>query len=142
MIGLDTNVLVRLLTRDDEEQAEKARALLDRHADEDGALFVSDVVLVELVWTLERSYGLAKQEIARTVMALADNATLGFESRGGGAVRTPPLRSAAPQKIPMPDRERPDVPGNRWVLLRRGRAGTIAPLFRRPGRPCVCLDSP
>lgn len=81
MIGLDTNVLVRLLARDDEEQAEKARALLDRHADEDGALFVADVVLVELVWTLERSYGLAKQEIARTVTALADNATLGFESR-------------------------------------------------------------
>ncbi|MFP5305277.1 MAG: PIN domain-containing protein [Gammaproteobacteria bacterium] len=81
MIGLDTNVLVRLLTRDDEEQAEKARALLDRHADEDGALFVSDVVLAELVWTLERSYALPKQDIARTVMALADNATLGFESR-------------------------------------------------------------
>lgn len=97
MIGLDTNVLVRLLTRDDEEQAEKARALLDRHADEDGALFVSDVVLVELVWTLERSYGLAKQEIARTVMALADNATLGFESRGGGggAHAAPTLRRAA-----------------------------------------------
>lgn len=81
MIGLDTNVLVRLLTRDDEVQAEKAKALLDAHADEDGALFVSDVVLAELVWTLERSYGLQRDEIAQAIRAMADNATLGFESR-------------------------------------------------------------
>lgn len=81
MIGLDTNVLVRLLTRDDETQAEKARALLDEHADEDGALFVSDVVLAELVWTLDRAYGFGRQDIATAVMALANNATLGFESR-------------------------------------------------------------
>ena len=81
MIGLDTNVLVRLLTRDDEAQAEKARTLLEQHADQDGALFVSDVVLAELVWTLDRAYGLEKDEIAGAVKALADNATLGFESR-------------------------------------------------------------
>jgi predicted nucleic-acid-binding protein len=81
MIGLDTNVLVRLLTRDDEAQAKKAKALLDKHADEDGALFVSDVVLAELVWTLERAYGLKRAEIGQAVRALADSATLTFESR-------------------------------------------------------------
>lgn len=81
MIGLDTNVLVRLLTRDDEEQADKARALFEAHADEDAALFVSDVVLAELAWTLDRAYGYDKADIVRTVKALADNATLGFESR-------------------------------------------------------------
>ncbi len=81
MIGLDTNVLARLLTRDDEAQAQKAKALLDKHADEDGALFVSDVVLAELVWTLERAYGLQRAEIGQAVRALADSATLRFESR-------------------------------------------------------------
>jgi len=81
MIGLDTNVLVRLLTRDDEAQAEKSRALLERHAAEDGALFVSDIVVAELTWTLERAYGLGKQDIARAIGALAQNATLRFESR-------------------------------------------------------------
>lgn len=81
MIGLDTNVLVRLLTRDDEVQAAKARALLDEHANEDDALFVSDVVLAELVWTLERTYGLGRDQIAAAVAALVNNATLGFESR-------------------------------------------------------------
>lgn len=81
MIGLDTNVLIRLLTRDDEGQAEKARALLDEHAEEDGALFVSDIVLAELVWTLDRTYKLGKVEISNAIKALANNATLGFESR-------------------------------------------------------------
>jgi len=81
MIGLDTNVLVRLLTRDDEEQAEKARALFEAHADEDGTLFVSDIVLAELVWTLDRAYGFDKPDIALTLKALVDNSTLGFESR-------------------------------------------------------------
>lgn len=81
MIGLDTNVLVRLLTRDDEEQAEKARTLLEEHAEEDRALFVSDVVLAELAWTLDRAYGLEKAEIANAIKALAGNATLAFESR-------------------------------------------------------------
>jgi len=81
MIGLDTNVLVRLLTRDDEKQAGKARDLLERHANEDGQLFVSDIVLAELVWILDRAYGLDKAAIATAIKALADNATLGFESR-------------------------------------------------------------
>lgn len=81
MIGLDTNILIRLLTRDDESQAAKAKALLEKHAAEDGALFVSDIVLAELVWTLERAYELERVQITSSIRALAANATLGFESR-------------------------------------------------------------
>ena len=43
VIALDTNVLVRLITRDDEKQAQRAKAVLDMHADEDGGLFVTDI---------------------------------------------------------------------------------------------------
>lgn len=80
MIALDTNVLVRLVTRDDEKQARRAKAALDTHADEDGGLFVADIVLVELCWTLAKSYGLARIDIARTVRALLDNASITLES--------------------------------------------------------------
>lgn len=80
MIGLDTNVLVRLLTRDDEEQALRAKAIFDTHGNEDGELFVTDIVLVELCWTLERSYRLGRTDIANTVRALLDNATVKLES--------------------------------------------------------------
>lgn len=81
MIALDTSVLVRLVTRDDEKQAQHAKAVFDTHAGEDGGLFVSDVVLVELCWTLAKSYGLARANIARTVRALLDNASIALESR-------------------------------------------------------------
>jgi predicted nucleic-acid-binding protein len=81
MIALDTNVLVRLLTRDDDEQAEKVRVLLDSHADTDDGFFVSDVVLAELAWTLERTYDFDRAAIGVAFKALAGNATLGFESR-------------------------------------------------------------
>ena len=81
MFALDTNVLVRLLTRDDERQAEKVRVLFERHADQDAAFFVSDVVLAELAWTLERTYDFDRETVGSAFKALADNATLAFESR-------------------------------------------------------------
>jgi len=81
VIALDTNVLVRLVTRDDEKPAQRAKAAFDTHADQDGGLFVSDIVLVELCWTLAKSYGLARANVARTVRALLDNASIALESR-------------------------------------------------------------
>ncbi|MBK7767239.1 MAG: type II toxin-antitoxin system VapC family toxin [Sulfuritalea sp.] len=80
MIALDTNVLVRLVTRDDEAQAQRAKAVFDKHAGEDGGLFVADIVLVELCWTLATSYELARTDIALTVRALLDNASIALES--------------------------------------------------------------
>lgn len=80
MIALDTNVLVRLVTRDDEAQAQRAKAAFDAHAAEDGGLFVADIVLVELCWTLARSYELGRADIARTVRALLDNVSIALES--------------------------------------------------------------
>jgi predicted nucleic acid-binding protein len=43
VIALDTNVLVRLVLRDDEAKAQRARTLFEANADNDGSLFVSDV---------------------------------------------------------------------------------------------------
>jgi predicted nucleic-acid-binding protein len=79
MIALDTNVLVRLFTCDDAAQAEKARKLFDAHANEDGALWIADFVLAELVWALGRTYGHSRSEIAGALRALADNATVRLE---------------------------------------------------------------
>lgn len=81
MISLDTNILVRLLTIDDKRQAAKVRTLFEQHAEEDGAFFVSDVVLAELSWTLDRTYGFDRDTIAKAIDALSDNSTLAFESR-------------------------------------------------------------
>jgi predicted nucleic-acid-binding protein len=100
VIALDTNVLVRLLTRDDEAQAARAREAFDRYAGESGALYVSDIVLAELCWTLARSYGLERADIARTVRALLDNASVALESPAAVGVA---LASFEAGKADFPD---------------------------------------
>ena len=81
MIGLDTNVLVRLLTADDPAQLKAATRLLTAHEGEAGAFFVNDMVLVELVWVLGRSYGLGRDEVLSAVKSLLGSDGFAFEDR-------------------------------------------------------------
>lgn len=80
MIALDTNVLVRLLVRDDEVQFDRAKRLFDEHADEPASLWVSDVVLAEVTWVLGRTYGFERASVAQALRAMTVNATLALES--------------------------------------------------------------
>ena len=54
MTGLDTNVLVRFLTRDDEAQFQKALALIQRKP-----VFIPDTVWLETEWVLRYAYEFA-----------------------------------------------------------------------------------
>ena len=63
MSALDTNVLVRYLVRDDAEQADAARALLESLTTEHPG-YICREVMVELVWVLERAYGFSRDRIA------------------------------------------------------------------------------
>jgi predicted nucleic-acid-binding protein len=64
MIGLDTNVLVRYLTRDDAVQYAKAAAFIDAAVARGEQFVVNAAVLCELVWVLGTVYGYSRQEIA------------------------------------------------------------------------------
>lgn len=64
MKGLDTNVLVRYLVKDDKKQAEKASAYLRKSTASGENCFINTIVLCELVWVLESAYDYGKQEIA------------------------------------------------------------------------------
>lgn len=66
MIGLDTNVVVRFLTQDDPEQSARASALIAGLSEGEPG-FLCREVMVELVWVLERAYGLSRPEIAGAV---------------------------------------------------------------------------
>jgi predicted nucleic-acid-binding protein len=79
MLGLDTNVLVRYLTRDDQPQYEKARRLIDRGVSKDEPILVSLLVLLETEWVLRSRYELVKSEIVAAFSALLDTADLTFE---------------------------------------------------------------
>ena len=69
MIALDTNVLVRYLMDDDEEQSPRARSFIESAADRRARMFVSHIVLCEMTWVLATAYRVPK--IAR-VEALRD----------------------------------------------------------------------
>lgn len=59
MTAADTNVLVRIITKDDRAQAARAAAFLAA-AD---LVFVPKTVLLELEWVLRGAYGFARAEI-------------------------------------------------------------------------------
>ena len=79
MLGVDTNVLVRYLTRDDQPQYEKARRLIDRGTSKGEPVLLSLLVLLETEWVLRSQYNLAKPEILAAFSALLDTADLAFE---------------------------------------------------------------
>ena len=66
MLAVDTNVIVRYLTRDDVIQFAKAEALI---ASND--LFVATTVLLESEWVLRRGYRFTRVQIAEALGAFA-----------------------------------------------------------------------
>jgi predicted nucleic-acid-binding protein len=70
MIGLDTNVLVRLLVEDDLAQTEQARRFIENHCTPESPGFINCVVLAELVWVLESFYRFDRAEIAAAIESI------------------------------------------------------------------------
>ena len=70
MRAVDTNVLVRLVTRDDARQVAAAEAFVTKGA------WVSHLVLAEAVWVLSSVYDLGPPEIATAVEMLLNHKDL------------------------------------------------------------------
>jgi predicted nucleic-acid-binding protein len=64
MTGLDTNVLVRYLVRDDKGQADRASSYIREATANGESCYINHIVLCELVWVLESAYEYKKNEIA------------------------------------------------------------------------------
>ena len=79
MIGLDTNVLIRYLVRDDQPQYERASRLLRRAVEGGEPVMVSLLTLLEMEWVLRSRYASSKEDIAATISSLLDAAELTFE---------------------------------------------------------------
>jgi predicted nucleic-acid-binding protein len=67
MIGLDTNILIRYLTQDDPVQSPKAIDIIERKLTPANPGFVSIVTMAEVVWVLDRAYGLNATEIVTSI---------------------------------------------------------------------------
>lgn len=81
MIALDTNVLVRFIVEDDEAQTRQVTALMTSAVAAGDPLFVSEVVLCEVVWVLTRTFRLPKGEVIRTLRLLLQAGELHIAER-------------------------------------------------------------
>ena len=70
MRAVDTNVLVRLLVRDDPAQLMKAETFVESGA------WVSHVVLFETLWVLDAVYARTAKQIAKAIELLLNHNTL------------------------------------------------------------------
>jgi predicted nucleic-acid-binding protein len=130
VIGLDTNVLVRFLVQDDAEQAAAATQLMAGLSESEPG-FVCREVLAELVWVLERAYGLARSDIASALDGLLEARELTIEASDRVAIATDRYRKGgagfADQMVALAgqgagcretvsfDRKAADLPGMRLL---------------------------
>ena len=76
MIAFDTNVLLRLLLWDDEEQSVKALHVFERES----CILITDLVLAECLWTLRGTkYRQSKDDLISVVEKLLHNKKFRFE---------------------------------------------------------------
>ena len=78
MIGLDTNVLVRYVVQDDQEQSARATELIESLSEESPG-FISVVALVESVWVLQRAYRVDRAGVSKLLRGLLDSRELQIE---------------------------------------------------------------
>lgn len=79
MIGLDTNVLVRYLTKDDPGQFAKAKALIEATVAGGDRFVVNSAVLCELVWVLRATYEYSRDDLARALESILATAEFDVE---------------------------------------------------------------
>jgi predicted nucleic-acid-binding protein len=81
MIGIDTNILLRLWLNDEPAQNKRIDALLAEHGSTPGSLLVTDVVLAEAVWTLRSAYEQDKAAQLVAIRSLLSETAFAFEDR-------------------------------------------------------------
>ncbi|MFO1434644.1 MAG: type II toxin-antitoxin system VapC family toxin [Candidatus Competibacteraceae bacterium] len=79
MIGLDTNVLVRYLTQDDEAQTALANRLIETVCSEENPGFISHIVLCELTWVLKAGYKVPKSDMLRIIQQILETKQLAIQ---------------------------------------------------------------
>ena len=95
MIGLDTNVLLRLFVEDDPQQNERARRLFDAVSARKTCV-VNPVVLAEFAWTLVRGFKKKRREVAHLIAEVLSADDSNFPPRAPQSARLPPIVAAGP----------------------------------------------
>ncbi len=79
MIGLDTNVLVRYIVKDDRAQFARARRVIEERLTPEEPGWIGLIVTAELVWALRFHYDYTREEIAGVIERLLYSSDVKFE---------------------------------------------------------------
>jgi len=80
MIGIDTNILVRYLTKDDIEQAITASNLLEQYSGDESSVYINNIVLCEVIWVLESGYKYPKHQITNAIKLILQTPEFAFDN--------------------------------------------------------------
>ena len=83
MIAVDTNILVRFLVRDDEQQAQSVYQRFKQAERDQQSLRVPILVVLELIWVLESAYEMTRAQILTAIESLQCLAILRFSQQQG-----------------------------------------------------------
>jgi len=78
MIGIDTNVLIRLLVGDDADQQELVKDFFARRDGSDPA-FVSAIALLETLWVLRRRFGYSSPAVLDALRKMLSSAAFNIQ---------------------------------------------------------------
>jgi len=81
MKALDTNILVRFLVKDDENQSESVYRLFKKAESEKDAFFVPLLVILETVWVLKAVYEISRPDILDAINDILYLPILKFEGQ-------------------------------------------------------------
>jgi predicted nucleic-acid-binding protein len=79
MLGIDTNVVVRLVVADDANQTARAPKLIEQALSREEPVLVSLLVLLECEWVLRSRYKFSRVAILSIFRALLEARELSFE---------------------------------------------------------------
>ena len=80
MFGIDTNVLVRLLVRDNDAQVRAAERFIATHCSAGDSGFVSRVVIAEVAWVLKDYYDYDRTQVAEAIRGLLNVSELELDA--------------------------------------------------------------
>jgi predicted nucleic-acid-binding protein len=80
MAAIDTNILVRFLIQDDEQQGHQARRLIQHVLAQGETLFIPVTVILELEWVLRSNFLFNKSQVVELISNLLSTKELEFES--------------------------------------------------------------
>ena len=130
MTALDTNVLVRYLTQDDEAQFQKVLQMLNRKG---ATFFVCDLVLSETDWVLRSLYDWTGNEVADALARLTTIHNLTFENENHLRASLKALRNGADLADELIVRASKDHGAKTFATFDKGIVRRHKPFAKLPG---------